>query len=480
MNVSSKMHLALFIWIVLLVSMPISAGAVDYVGPDRCGTCHSGIYGEYIESGHPFKLNKVTDGKPPVYPFSEVPDVPAGYTWDDITYVIGGYGWKARFLDKKGYIITGEAVQYNLATKEWSGYHASEAPGTKKYTCGTCHTTGWQTFEENGGRRQDDLEGMAGTFASPGITCEACHGPGGDHVKGPAKTNISRDTTKEMCGTCHMRDAEHKVAASGGLIKHHEQYDEMINSPHRSLECITCHEPHKSTKYAMGGVKDQPACATCHTSATITVAGMAGNSCESCHMPLSAKSAVYTGEIDFGVDRDKGHLGDIHSHTFRLNTDPAVDMFTEDGKYLALDDDGNAIVKVEFACANCHNGEVAPAKSVDWMYANAKVVHYGGTISVADLTVPTSIELHQNFPNPFNPVTNIRYDLKEAGQVRINVYDIRGALVATLVDERQSPGRHLATWKGTDVNGQQVASGVYIYRLVANDQVISKQMTLVR
>lgn len=466
--------------VAMILSMSSVVGAVDYVGPEACITCHSTVNGYYIESGHPYKLNKVIDGTPLIYPFSEVPDVPAGYTWGDITYVIGGYGWKARFLDSKGYIITGDAVQYNLATKEWSGYHSDEAPGTKKYTCGTCHTTGWQTTEENGGKTQDDLEGMAGTFASPGITCEACHGPGGDHVGGPNKTNISRDTTKEMCGTCHYRDAGHKVETSGGLIRHHEQFDEMINSPHRTLECITCHEPHKSTKYSMGGLKDSPTCVTCHSSTTVKVAGMVDHSCNSCHMPLSTKSAIKTGEIDFGPDADTGYLGDIHSHTFRLNTDPAVDMFTEDGKYLALDSDSNAIVKVEFACANCHNGEVTTAQTVDWMYANAKAVHTGEPILVADLSVPAEIDLSQNFPNPFNPVTNIRYDLKVAGNVEVNIYDIRGALVSTLVNGQQSPGRYIVTWNGTNNNGLQVASGIYIYRLVTNGQVISKQMNLLR
>ena len=76
-----------------------SVSAADYVGHDACQPCHSAIYDDYIQSGHPYKLNKVEGGTPPTYPFSEVPSPPDGYTWDDVTYVIGGYGWKARFLD---------------------------------------------------------------------------------------------------------------------------------------------------------------------------------------------------------------------------------------------------------------------------------------------------------------------------------------------------------------------------------------------
>ena len=450
------------------------------MGHETCQTCHSNIYDDYIDSGHPYKLNKVEGGTPPAYPFSEVPSPPDGYTWDDITYVIGGYGWKARFLDQNGYIITGDAVQYNLANQEWSGYHADEAVGTKPYNCGTCHTTGWQTTEQNGGVKQDGLEGMAGTFAAPGVTCEQCHGPGSDHVAGPSSDNIVKDNSKELCGTCHFRDSEHRIAASGGLIKHHEQFDELTNSPHRFMDCVTCHDPHKSAKYDQGGVKDQPTCTTCHTDVEVKQESMAGHDCQTCHMPLSSKSAIVT--VDFGSEDDTGHLGDIHSHTFRLNTDRDAEMFTEDGTLVNLDADGHAIVKVEFACGNCHNGTVASDQSVDWMYDNALVVHAGGPTAVeevASASQPQAFALY-NYPNPFNPVTHIRYDLPEAGFARLAVYDVRGALVRTLAEEQHEAGRYMATWDARTDRGETVASGVYFYHLQLGDYTTTGQMTLVR
>ncbi len=81
----------------------------EYVGSATCAGCHEETYNKFILSGHPYKLNKVVDGQPPEYPYSEVLEVPTGYTWDDISYVIGGYNWKARFIDQEGYIITGDA-----------------------------------------------------------------------------------------------------------------------------------------------------------------------------------------------------------------------------------------------------------------------------------------------------------------------------------------------------------------------------------
>ncbi len=62
----------------------------SYVGTETCQECHEDIYKSFMKTGHPYKLNKVVDGKRPKYPYSEVPDPPEGYTWDDISYVIGG------------------------------------------------------------------------------------------------------------------------------------------------------------------------------------------------------------------------------------------------------------------------------------------------------------------------------------------------------------------------------------------------------
>ena len=468
------------LWVAVLVIAILGlvpAFGADYVGHDACKTCHSAIYDDYIQSGHPYKLNKVENGQPPTYPHSVVPNPPEGYTWDDITYVIGGFNWKARFTDSQGYIITGDAVQYNLDTEGWVGYHADEAVGTKPYNCGKCHTTGWQTTEENGGVNQDGLPGMAGTFAEPGVRCEGCHGPGSDHIAGPSSDNIEHDSSKELCGRCHTRDPERRIAASGGLIKHHEQYDELVNSPHRFMDCGQCHSPHKSTSYGLGGLTEGSDCTQCHSSQTVQVPAMADHSCESCHMPLASKSAVVTGE--FG---DTGILGDIMSHTFKLNSDPAAAMFTEDGKFVNLDGEGDALVRVDFACGGCHNGTKASNQSVDWMYANAAIVHMGGATAVAEVAgvQPEAFAVSDAWPNPFNPITHVRYDLPVGGEVRAEVYDVRGALVRTVVSEHQAAGQYLATWMGADDAGSEVASGAYFLRITSGEFTKTVRMTLVR
>lgn len=78
----------------------------EYVGSESCAECHEETYDVFMQSGHPYKLSPVVDGQPPEYPFTTVDQLPEGYTWDDISYIIGGYNWKYRFVDKEGYIVT--------------------------------------------------------------------------------------------------------------------------------------------------------------------------------------------------------------------------------------------------------------------------------------------------------------------------------------------------------------------------------------
>jgi len=94
---------------------------------------------------------------------------------------------------------------------------------------------------------------------------------------------------------------------------------------------------------------------------------------------------------------------------------------------------------------------------------------------------PDRCALHQCVPNPFNPLTTIRYDLPESATVDLRVYDISGRLVIVLVgDNETAPGRHEITWNGQDRYGQLVAAGVYFYRLEAGSFGETKRMTLVK
>jgi hypothetical protein len=90
------------------------------------------------------------------------------------------------------------------------------------------------------------------------------------------------------------------------------------------------------------------------------------------------------------------------------------------------------------------------------------------------------VTLAQNHPNPFNPTTTIEYEVSARERVRLRVYDVRGALVRTLVDTEQSAGAHVTGWNGTDEMGRAVASGVYYYRLEAGPASATKRMVLLK
>ena len=88
--------------------------------------------------------------------------------------------------------------------------------------------------------------------------------------------------------------------------------------------------------------------------------------------------------------------------------------------------------------------------------------------------------LDQNYPNPFNPQTTIAYSLKERGRVKIDVYNVNGELVKTLLDENRDAGADKVTWNGTNNANQPVSSGVYFYKLVTNNFSQTKKMVLLK
>jgi hypothetical protein len=98
--------------------------------------------------------------------------------------------------------------------------------------------------------------------------------------------------------------------------------------------------------------------------------------------------------------------------------------------------------------------------------------------------LPTNVVLEQNYPNPFNPSTTIRYSLPQWSQVRLDIYDILGRYVTTLVNESQKEGYHVVEWNAATGTTSLLSSGIYIYRLsVVNassktNSIISKSMIL--
>jgi hypothetical protein len=95
-------------------------------------------------------------------------------------------------------------------------------------------------------------------------------------------------------------------------------------------------------------------------------------------------------------------------------------------------------------------------------------------------TLPDGFSLAQNYPNPFNPTTQIEYTIPTSEHVTLEIYNINGQLVKTLVDEVVSSGTHTVEWDATSDSGNQVATGIYFYRLTAGDITQTKKMSFLK
>ena len=95
-------------------------------------------------------------------------------------------------------------------------------------------------------------------------------------------------------------------------------------------------------------------------------------------------------------------------------------------------------------------------------------------------TRPEIFGLADNYPNPFNPETTLKYQLPEAADVKLEVYNVVGQVVRTLVADHQNAGRYVTQWDATNDNGQPLSSGIYFYHIQAGDFQKTKKMLLLK
>jgi len=101
-------------------------------------------------------------------------------------------------------------------------------------------------------------------------------------------------------------------------------------------------------------------------------------------------------------------------------------------------------------------------------------------LSAAGTNLPTKFALDQNYPNPFNPTTQVRFALPKNSHVQLVVYNVLGQTVKTLVDQEMAAGTHEVTWDGRNADGNQVSSGIYFYRINADNFNATKKMMMLK
>ncbi|MBM4172717.1 MAG: T9SS type A sorting domain-containing protein, partial [Ignavibacteria bacterium] len=486
-----KKSLLLASVLILCFTFSISI-AQDYAGSEACKNCHSTAYNNWKQSGHPYKLQKLTSGSGPSYPTlsaqkavgtqvnytlnSGIPNAPDGLTWNDVGFVLGGYHSNARFLDKEGYIIYGNNRQFNLTTKKWVAYTSGTlSKATYGFSCYKCHTTGPSKTKT---QEFQAFPGIEGSWVETGIGCEACHGPSKAHT-----TNISNKPPKEglnSCNNCHARDRNDGTTTfpwnnrvewqprtvnnvSTGFIRHREQGDMMLASKHgkANFTCATCHDPHKGVYFNLGGLKASGTCTNCHPNKNIAGHEVSKTKaeCTDCHMPFAARNG----------DHFTPYISEQSTHYWKIITDNKT-MFDnlEDisststppvvYKFIKTDNNGLSGITLDYACLQCHT-----TRDVAWASSKAKNIHSVGTSVEFASNIPSAYTLGQNYPNPFNPTTNISFALPKDSKVTLDVFAVTGELISRLVDKEMSAGWHEVTFNAADN-----ASGVYIYRISAD------------
>ena len=97
-----------------------------------------------------------------------------------------------------------------------------------------------------------------------------------------------------------------------------------------------------------------------------------------------------------------------------------------------------------------------------------------------EVVLPTEYSISNAYPNPFNPVTTMLYDLPETGHTRLIIYDLLGREVHVLIDKVMDPGYYSTQWNGRNSQGQMVGAGVYIYQIQSNGFIQTHKMLLLK
>ena len=137
-----------------------------------------------------------------------------------------------------------------------------------------------------------------------------------------------------------------------------------------------------------------------------------------------------------------------------------------------------------WGCDNLTIYAVAPSKPTGWHNAwnpHDRPVHWGSTISEIDEVIDVfTTNLHGNYPNPFNPETMISFSVKAESKVKIDIFNIKGQKVKSLINEVYPMGNHKVLWNGKDNNDRAVSSGVYFTRMTTGKFQTTKKMLLMK
>lgn len=273
-------------------------GLAGYIGIKLCNACHrktsEEIVSAFPRTGHASALWAIGDRDEQHRVLGDFSAKP-GFTLKNVAWVVG------KGVHVQGYLDPGFNAlpqEWAVATKQWQPGQTGDA----KKSCLGCHTTGYDV--------------ASGQWSDPGVTCEACHGPGANHMKSSDKAaaivrpqGLPPERQAMICGRCHAQgknadglpfaadhvpgedlaqhfslEAEAEPGARGS------QYNDIVGGKHlkNGITCITCHDPHGASAVKTHQLR-KPAdelCTECHAATSLTgPQHVVPKDCMRCHMP---------------------------------------------------------------------------------------------------------------------------------------------------------------------------------------------------
>ncbi len=195
----------------------------------------------------------------------------------------------------------------------------------------------------------------------------------------------------------------------------------------------------------------------------------------------SVELAIGTGNLSFGFDVPAG--GTYMIRMFYASSSATTGTISANGAVVSMASFGADTADVfsdQFQLTAGATSFVvdAPGVSLDFL----QILQVSGTsVGIEDEFVPGTFALAQNYPNPFNPTTTISYNLGKSAEVSLEVFNVLGQRVRSLIANQVQPaGRYAIQWDGKDEGGRQMSTGLYFYRIKAGDFVRAHKMTLIK
>ena len=419
--------------------------------------------------------------------------------------------WWRKSLHNTGHTIYGEGSNSSCAkchsgagfidwVKGGKASNPTVQPGYE-YTsigCPTCHDPHDTTNLDLGQVRTADVK-LTNNFVPPGrkagFLCMNCH------------QQRSAGSTYVKPNEAAAPDGKKYYGFKSRFYPHHSNQGDMLygqNSyeygdarlsglnTHANLEgaCVTCHMAMRPTSASSGLPNHQFSMDTAsYSNPGFHPKYNPGKACESCHGVEEPEMIQAAWDYD-GDQTVESAMGEVEGLVAKLEAQlPKRDGAVIGGGTVTAADSAAVANRLDLVAGiwtywfveedrskGMHNAKYTVqllGKALNEKWANIEIER-------DDLTTPDSYLLSQNYPNPFNPSTTIHFAIPKTSEVRVDIYDMTGRHVTTLLNTAMSAGNYRVTWNGDDRDGAKVASGMYLYRLNAGSFAMTKKMLLVK